>query len=119
MSERGPTGNGSGMVVSSAATFIGGCMRVESESVSKIDLHACLVTSTISGPQPLVQLPSGHRPSGRLPSQRQPCHSMLAPYQVRRLTAYILDNLGLPIRCSDMASLVGLSLSHFMRCFHC
>jgi AraC family transcriptional regulator len=41
----------------------------------------------------------------------------LSPWQVRCLTVYIEDNLGLPVRCTDMASRVGLSLSHFMRCF--
>jgi len=41
----------------------------------------------------------------------------LAPWQIRRLTTHIESNLSEPIRCEDLAGLVRLSLSHFMRAF--
>jgi AraC-like DNA-binding protein len=41
----------------------------------------------------------------------------LAPWQVRRLKIHIEENLGGTIYCEDLARLVSLSLSHFMRAF--
>jgi AraC-like DNA-binding protein len=41
----------------------------------------------------------------------------LAPWQVRRLRTHIEGNLGGTIYCEDLARLVSLSLSHFMRAF--
>lgn len=41
----------------------------------------------------------------------------LAPWQIRRLNTYIDLNLGEPILCEDLARIVRLSLSHFMRAF--
>jgi len=45
------------------------------------------------------------------------CSGGLAPWQVRRLKAHIEENLGGTIYCEDLARLVRLSLSHFMRAF--
>jgi AraC-like DNA-binding protein len=41
----------------------------------------------------------------------------LAPWQVRRLRMHIEENLGGTVYCEDLACLVRLSLSHFMRAF--
>jgi AraC family transcriptional regulator len=41
----------------------------------------------------------------------------LAPWQLRRLTTHIDVNLSQCIRCEDLATLVRLSVSHFMRSF--
>jgi AraC-like DNA-binding protein len=41
----------------------------------------------------------------------------LAPWQVRRLKTHMEENLGGTIYCEDLARLVCLSLSHFMRAF--
>jgi AraC family transcriptional regulator len=41
----------------------------------------------------------------------------LAPWQIRRLTTHIDSNLSDSIRCEDLARLVRLSLSHFIRAF--
>lgn len=41
----------------------------------------------------------------------------LAPWQVRKVTAYIEANLGSPIRSEDLASIVQLNPCHFSRAF--
>ena len=41
----------------------------------------------------------------------------LAPWQAKRVAAYIDANIGLSIRVSDLASIVQLSISHFSRTF--
>jgi AraC-like DNA-binding protein len=41
----------------------------------------------------------------------------LAPWQVRRLKTHMEENLGGAIYCEDLARLVRLSVSHFMRAF--
>jgi AraC-like DNA-binding protein len=41
----------------------------------------------------------------------------LAPWQIRRLTTHIDANLSGSLRCEDLAQLVRLSLSHFIRAF--
>lgn len=41
----------------------------------------------------------------------------LAPWQIRRISTYIEEHLGDPIQCDDLARLVRLTLSHFMRAF--
>ena len=46
-----------------------------------------------------------------------PCRGGLAPWQVRRLTMHIENHLAESVQCEDLARLVGLSLSHFMRAF--
>jgi AraC-like DNA-binding protein len=46
-----------------------------------------------------------------------PCRGGLAPWQVRRLTMHIENHLAESLQCEDLARLVGLSLSHFMRAF--
>jgi AraC-like DNA-binding protein len=45
------------------------------------------------------------------------CCGGLAPWQVRRLKTHMEENLGGSIFCEDLARLVRLSLSHFMRAF--
>jgi AraC-like DNA-binding protein len=45
------------------------------------------------------------------------CCGGLAPWQVRRLKTYMEANLSSPIHCEDLARLVRLSVSHFMRVF--
>ncbi len=45
------------------------------------------------------------------------CCGGLAPWQVRRLKTYMEDNLSSTIHCEDLARLVRLSVSHFMRAF--
>jgi len=45
------------------------------------------------------------------------CCGGLAPWQVRRLRTYMEANLSSPIHCEDLARLVRLSVSHFMRAF--
>lgn len=42
---------------------------------------------------------------------------VLAPWQVRRITAYIESNLGRSLRSGDLAALVRLSPAHFSRTF--
>ena len=41
----------------------------------------------------------------------------LAPWQKRRLTAYVAANIGSCIRAADLAHVVGLSTGHFFRAF--
>ena len=41
----------------------------------------------------------------------------LAPWQIRRVTTYMDDNLADSIRCEDLARVTRLSVSHFMRAF--
>jgi AraC family transcriptional regulator len=41
----------------------------------------------------------------------------LAPWQVRRITAYVTENLGTRIRTTDLATVAQLSASHFTRAF--
>ena len=41
----------------------------------------------------------------------------LAPWQIRRVSTYIEEHLGESLQCGDLARLVRLSLSHFMRAF--
>ena len=50
---------------------------------------------------------------------RSECSSRggLAPWQVKRVVAYIDSNIGLSSRVSDLAGIVQLSVSHFSRLF--
>src|SRR6266404_6724114 len=41
----------------------------------------------------------------------------LAPWQAKRISSYIEDNLGSTIRATDLAGIVQLSTSHFFRAF--
>ena len=41
----------------------------------------------------------------------------LAPWQARRVAAYVRDNIGSSLRASELSSLVRLSYSHFNRAF--
>jgi AraC-like DNA-binding protein len=41
----------------------------------------------------------------------------LAPWQARRVTSYVTDNLGSRIRTTDLAAVAQLSASHFTRAF--
>jgi AraC family transcriptional regulator len=41
----------------------------------------------------------------------------LAPWQARRITSYVSENLGSRIRTTDLAAVVQLSASHFTRAF--
>ena len=41
----------------------------------------------------------------------------LAPWQKRKILSYIEDQLGQPLRVSDLAKLVSLSTTHFFRAF--
>ena len=41
----------------------------------------------------------------------------LAPWQARRVTSYVTDNLGSRIRTTDLATVAQLSASHFTRAF--
>ena len=43
----------------------------------------------------------------------------LSPWQIRRLTAWIDDNLSSTLRTTSLAALMGLSVSHFTRAFKC
>lgn len=51
------------------------------------------------------------------PDDLQPRRRALAPWQVRRVSAYISANLEGPIRIEDMAGLARLSTSYFFRAF--
>jgi AraC-like DNA-binding protein len=45
------------------------------------------------------------------------CRGGLAPWQIRRVSTHIDEHLSQTIQCDDLARLVRLSLSHFMRAF--
>ncbi len=45
------------------------------------------------------------------------CRGGLAPWQIRRVSTHIEEHLGDTIQCEDLARLVRLSVSHFMRAF--
>jgi AraC family transcriptional regulator len=45
------------------------------------------------------------------------CRGGLAPWQIRRVSAHIEEHLSATIHCEDLARLVRLSPSHFMRAF--
>jgi AraC-like DNA-binding protein len=51
------------------------------------------------------------------PPQKQEAKGGLAPWQIRKVTAHIEANLDMPIRSSDLASIVRLSPCHFSRVF--
>jgi AraC-like DNA-binding protein len=59
----------------------------------------------------------GDRPVGVSKTSAVRCCGGLAPWQVRRLKTHMEENLGGTIYCEDLARLVRLSLSHFMRAF--
>jgi transcriptional regulator GlxA family with amidase domain len=49
--------------------------------------------------------------------RRCPPRGGLAPWQARRVAAYVRDNIGATLRASELATLVRLSYSHFNRAF--
>lgn len=55
--------------------------------------------------------------SQRLAEEKQKCRGGLAPWQVRRLSTHIENHLAESVQCDELAVLVNLSLSHFMRAF--
>ena len=55
------------------------------------------------------------RPDGALPSCARP--GGLAPWQMRRITTHIDNNLSLPLTTDDLACVANLSRSHFSRAF--
>jgi AraC-like DNA-binding protein len=62
---------------------------------------------------------SGHEVLNPVRRAARPCahRGGLAPWQVRRVTAYIEDRLASTIRLHDLATLARLSHSHFCRAF--
>lgn len=59
-----------------------------------------------------LSLGSGHAvPAPRLKS------GGIAPHQIQALRAWLIENIGSPLRVEEMADLVGLSVSHFAREF--
>jgi AraC-like DNA-binding protein len=56
-------------------------------------------------------------PSLETPRLREPGHTKLAPWQMKRIFAHIEDNLGSSLRAGELASVIRLSPSHFFRCF--
>ena len=63
----------------------------------------------------LALLREGHGPGGS--PYGCPPRGGLAPWQARRVTAYIRDNIGTCLRASELSKLVRLSYSHFNRAF--
>ena len=51
------------------------------------------------------------------PPQKQETKGGLAPWQIRKVTAHIEANLGMPIRSSELAAIARLSPCHFSRVF--
>lgn len=51
------------------------------------------------------------------PPEAQELKGVLAPWQVRKITAHIEANLGCSLRSGDLAALVRLSPAHFSRTF--
>jgi len=49
--------------------------------------------------------------------QRCPPRGGLAPWQSKRVAAYVRDHIGASLRASELAALVRLSYSHFNRAF--
>jgi AraC-like DNA-binding protein len=62
-----------------------------------------------------VTYKNGSKPTSVMIVDR--CRGGLAPWQVRRVSSHIEMHLSETIRCEDLAILVRLSLSHFMRAF--
>ena len=56
------------------------------------------------------------RDTGSAP-QRSPPRGGPAPWQARRVAAYVRDNIGTGVRAGELAALVRLSYSHFNRAF--
>src|ERR1700722_11752191 len=52
------------------------------------------------------------RDTGSAP-QRSPPRGGLAPWQARRVAAYVRDNIGTGVRAGELAALVRLAYSHF------
>jgi AraC family transcriptional regulator len=50
-------------------------------------------------------------------SRLSPTRGGLAPWQARRVVAYVHDNIGTSLRASELSRLVRLSYSHFNRAF--
>jgi len=98
--------------ISDLIEAIGCTMGSEHETAEECMRQACAVllagAAAISSPAQL-------RCSG--PDVPRSVRCSLAPWQIRRLTTHIETNLSEPIRCEDLARLVRLSLSHFIRAF--
>jgi AraC family transcriptional regulator len=52
-----------------------------------------------------------------LNARPSPARGGLAPWQARRVAAYVRDNIGTSLRARELSSLVRLSYSHFNRAF--
>ena len=64
---------------------------------------------------PLALLTASHDSSDA--PRRCPPRGGLAPWQARRVAAYVRDNIGTCLRASELSKLVRLSYSHFNRTF--
>ncbi len=65
----------------------------------------------------LLQQSSGRPSKGSLTDQPPPWSGGLAGWQARRLSLHIDQHLGETLLCKDLARLVNLSISHFIRAF--
>jgi AraC family transcriptional regulator len=64
-----------------------------------------------------ASLPPAHSIGPRRADDRQACRGGLAGWQMRRLAMYIDMHLSESLLCKDLAHLVNLSISHFIRAF--
>jgi AraC family transcriptional regulator len=65
----------------------------------------------------LIQAIAVLRQESEFPSSEGESKAGLARWQIKRLTAYINENLGSELRTSHLAATLGLSVSHFSRAF--
>ena len=102
-----------GLTARSGLSTHGLLERLVEAATAAIDADRERVRSTLENA--LALLREGHGPGGAL--RGSPPRGGLAPWQARRVTAYIRDNIGTCLRASELSKLVRLSYSHFNRAF--
>lgn len=91
---------------------VGSAMEGEHETAEECLRQVCSVLRQGAG-----AIRSPLKDSSGDPHDPHSARCCLAPWQIRRLTTHIESNLSSSLRCEDLAKLVRLSLSHFMRAF--
>jgi AraC family transcriptional regulator len=87
--------------------------RLVEAAAAAIDANREMACSTLE--RTLVLLTADRDPGEA--QRRCPQRGGLAPWQARRVAAYVREHIGAPLRASELSKLVRLSYSHFNRAF--
>lgn len=87
--------------------------RLVDAAAAASDSDLAKVQSTLEKALLLLSASPGLRPDGPARLVR----GGLAPWQAKRVAAYIREHIGMSLRAGDLAALVKLSKSHFHRAF--